>query len=619
MRIVIMLVLFFVNTTLYAQLFPGVTLPKTSAKSDFKWAEKYGKSSTEFNVEDWQQIIDATWGTGISTSEKLAIFDFWFNEVDLTYAGFHNDDIDIFALRDRYRPEIEAGVSRGRFSGIMNHFTFQLNELHTYIFDVPVWITAKNRGIPLMTIGQWSLNQHFGALLTPLPDSSLLVYKALPGHPIGLQPGDVVLGYDGVPWKDIYPTLLEAELPIFYNSVNASTKAANDYYILQAAGLNWHLFDTIDVLKYSSNDTLHYDTNLLAGQSRTIWGSEQIDVPGVEWPDRSNGDRVNWGIVEGTQIGYIYVTSWSFDAQFNIRAEFRQAVDSLMHHSDTDGIIFDFRYNTGGGALGRDGFQLLFNTIVPTVGFDKKFRSSNHFVMIPDPLRLEANLVIQGNPLTFYDKPIAILIGPGSISAGELEALRLSFHPRARIFGREAPGGNTGSDFIDIGNNDWFASLSNSAMYRVIDHEYLVHIGLAPDEPVWFDRDDVANGVDTVVESAKAWIMSQIVGIADDAPETTPGTYALDQNYPNPFNPVTNIGFQIPPGGGAASEFVQLAVYDITGRVVKTLVNENRPAGNYVVQWDGTNNLGQTVGSGIYLYELSAGSFQQVKKMMLIK
>ena len=592
-------------------------IPQPSTKTDFSWNKEYGKSTTKFTATEWQQVIDATWGQGISTTEKLEIFDFWFNEIHLTYAGFHNDNVDIFALRDRYRPEIEAGVTRGRFSGIMNHFTYQLNELHTYIFDVPVWATTKNKGIPLLTVGQWGLNRHFGALLTPLEDSTLVVYKAVANHPIGLEPGDVVLGYDGMAWKDIYPTLLEAELPIFYNSVNASTKEANDYYLLQAAGLNWHLFDTIDIMKYGSSDTLHYSTNLLAGQNTTLWGSEQVDVPGVTWPNRSNGDRVSWGVVAGTKVGYVYVTSWTFDLQFNIRAEFEQAVDSLMHHTETDGIIFDFRYNTGGGALAREGLTLLFNNTVQTVGFDRKVRGTDPFLMEPDPLRQWTNLIVRGNSTTFYDKPIAILIGPGSISAGELEALRMSFHPNARLFGKTAPGGNSGSDFIDIvGNDDWFASLSNSAMYRFNKnaHDYIIHIGLEPDTKVWFNRDDVANGTDTVVESAIAWINDEQTGITITDSEALPKNYQLKQNYPNPFNPTTTIQYSLP----SASE-VRLTIHAATGESVRLAVSEMQPAGKHAYIWDGRNDWGNHVASGIYFYQLSSGDFKQTRKMILLK
>ena len=85
--------------------------------------------------------------------------------------------------------------------------------------------------------------------------------------------------------------------------------------------------------------------------------------------------------------------------------------------------------------------------------------------------------------------------------------------------------------------------------------------------------------------------------------------FRLFQNYPNPFNPVTNLSFVI----GQLS-FVTLKVYDITGNQVAILVNEEKPAGNYIVQFDGGK-----LSSGIYLYQMKAGNFTAVKKLILLK
>lgn len=95
---------------------------------------------------------------------------------------------------------------------------------------------------------------------------------------------------------------------------------------------------------------------------------------------------------------------------------------------------------------------------------------------------------------------------------------------------------------------------------------------------------------------------------------TTPQTYALDQNYPNPFNPTTTIKYTIPNAGN-----VRLEVYDITGRLVNTLVNASEVTGTYSVTWDGRNSSGQSVSSGIYLYRLQAKDFVSVKKMVMLK
>ena len=99
---------------------------------------------------------------------------------------------------------------------------------------------------------------------------------------------------------------------------------------------------------------------------------------------------------------------------------------------------------------------------------------------------------------------------------------------------------------------------------------------------------------------------------------TTPGItesdiinykYSLIQNYPNPFNPITRIKFQIPE-----LSFVTLRIYDVLGNELNTIVNEERPAGNYEIEYDATG-----LPSGIYFYRLQAGSFIETKKMVLIK
>ena len=93
-----------------------------------------------------------------------------------------------------------------------------------------------------------------------------------------------------------------------------------------------------------------------------------------------------------------------------------------------------------------------------------------------------------------------------------------------------------------------------------------------------------------------------------------PRRFTLGQNYPNPFNPVTNVEF-----GMQDAEWVTLTIYDLLGREVKTLLDAHREPGNYTVEWNGTNDAGQPVVSGIYLYRLQAGSFIANRKMILLR
>jgi len=88
-----------------------------------------------------------------------------------------------------------------------------------------------------------------------------------------------------------------------------------------------------------------------------------------------------------------------------------------------------------------------------------------------------------------------------------------------------------------------------------------------------------------------------------------PKAFILFQNFPNPFNPVTTIFYDLPK-----SSDVTLSIYDITGRLVQTLVNQHQNAGTYQIQWDASG-----YSSGVYFYQIKADGFQQVKKMLLIK
>jgi hypothetical protein len=94
----------------------------------------------------------------------------------------------------------------------------------------------------------------------------------------------------------------------------------------------------------------------------------------------------------------------------------------------------------------------------------------------------------------------------------------------------------------------------------------------------------------------------------------TPRAVTLNQNYPNPFNPSTTIAFHLPNSGPAS-----LVVYDVRGRRVRTLVDGVLPAGPQSVEWDGRNNNGHRVASGVYMYRLTFGDFVQQKKMLLLK
>ena len=99
-----------------------------------------------------------------------------------------------------------------------------------------------------------------------------------------------------------------------------------------------------------------------------------------------------------------------------------------------------------------------------------------------------------------------------------------------------------------------------------------------------------------------------------DTPSTIPESYVLRQNYPNPFNPSTNIVYELPVGAK-----VKLEIYNIVGQKIKTLVDKDQPIGLHQIQWDGTDDKGLKVSSGVYIYRLKAGTFNESRRMLLLK
>lgn len=116
---------------------------------------------------------------------------------------------------------------------------------------------------------------------------------------------------------------------------------------------------------------------------------------------------------------------------------------------------------------------------------------------------------------------------------------------------------------------------------------------------IYFAQLQVAKGTVTAVEPTASSI---------------PFRFGLDQNYPNPFNPTTAISYQL-----SANSFVTLGIFDILGRQIRTLVAMQQAAGRYQIQWDGRDDRGASVSSGVYLYQLRAGSSVVTKKMVLLK
>ena len=136
-------------------------------------------------------------------------------------------------------------------------------------------------------------------------------------------------------------------------------------------------------------------------------------------------------------------------------------------------------------------------------------------------------------------------------------------------------------------------------------------------QPIIGDQDNWSTGDNYSVGSGfwNEWVvgMTPVEEEGEDS-DLLPKQFALHQNYPNPFNLGTIIKYALPK----ASE-VKIHIYNILGQKVRSLVNERQEAGYRMIRWDGNNDRGNEVSSGVYFYRIEAGDFVKSKKMILLK
>ena len=129
------------------------------------------KKPGHYTAEDWQTVIDTTWGPGLPTSTKLQIFDQAWNQINTKFAAFQGLNVDWDSLKTVYRSQIDSTTSRGRFAAIMSYIMLALKEGHTLVWDEPVMLTPLTPGIPLLFMGgnadntSWLNSKEFGSMM----------------------------------------------------------------------------------------------------------------------------------------------------------------------------------------------------------------------------------------------------------------------------------------------------------------------------------------------------------------------------------------------------------------------------------------------------------------------
>ena len=488
---------------------PPVFFTPKSHDPNFLKSSQLPEKSFYQRKSEWQHIIDSTWGPGDSLPRKLLIFNTYAQTIHDKFDGFISLKLNYDSLYNFYLKQINDSTSKGAFSSIISHFAFALKDLHTWAGDTSVIYTPLNPGIPILLMGSFLSVEHFGAVTTMLPDSTTLVLRAVPNHPLHLEPGDIILGYEGVPWKVLVKELFDSGIPLMSSA--GGCNSANTYYNLMGVGVNWHLFSSIDILKYATGDTLHLSVQPLANLNLPkMRNNEQLAIPNIPFPQirvdfpEVADTVVTYGILDNTNIGYIFLAmEWS---EYNANTQFYDAIKALKN---TDALIIDMRLNFGGWALFDKAFNILFNEFNKTI--EDSYRcNTNTFELCPSGNF--ATYQIAGSDPDYFDRPIAVLLGPTCVSMGDLTAHRLRYHPMVRFFGASSAGAFGDNSTIKEFPN-WEFHYSYSDMFHTSEPGvYLNRKEFPIDYPVWFNKDDVAKGIDPIVEKSLDWINNLAYG-----------------------------------------------------------------------------------------------------------
>ncbi len=212
-------------------------------------------------------------------------------------------------------------------------------------------------------------------------------------------------------------------------------------------------------------------------------------------------------------------------------------------------------------------------------------------------------VTLDGAHLTVGDE-IAIFNGDQIVGAAVLKQKVTEKTPEVIAVGQEDNG--------SVGFAD-----GDKLSYRVWDRSKEREVNVKDNE-VFYYHPKTGEEIDAVVfEPLSAAMVSIHPGMqaqVEQDSEAMPKNFELAQNFPNPFNPATTISYSCPERA-----FITLQVFDISGRLVKTLFQGWQMAGKHAIQWNGTDERNRKVATGIYFYKLSSADFSKVKKMIFAR
>lgn len=408
-------------------------------------------------------------------------------------------------------------------------------------------------------------------------ENEFVVTGVLSGHNV-LKPGDIILEIENESLKtlcDNYSHLI----------------AASNENIIKRKFCSNILYGKKGLVNLKIKNENGIQTKQISREVSPQIYSEQVRFNVVGYQQRPT-----WKKIEDRGQTYGYV-----DLGLLEKTEITQMFNDLW---ETDGLILDVR-NYPKGTM-WDMINWLFE--------DKVVNSSLQLfdLYYPGTYTWYDNEIGSGDFSKTWDKPITILFNEQTQSQAEFSVMTFELHSKAVKIGSQTSGadGNICYAYLPGG---FTTVLTGMGVFYPDRSTPTQRIGIVPDFEVKPTISGVKEGKDEVLDYAINYLHQEITSVnplSADLPEK----FKLHQNYPNPFNPSTTISYQLDK-----ADKVKMLIFDMNGKLVSELVNEEQRIGYYTVTWDGKNINGNPVASGIYFLTLTSGDRLKSLKLNLIK
>lgn len=449
------------------------------------------QSMVDAKISQLEETNKIFWGEMPGDPDaSIILFQRIWSEINSNFCGFKGFDLDWDAYKEKNYEAVEFADNYGDYLNILTDMAYQLHEGHSTVytkrmkgggrfflsFNAPVFLsfgqsTTKIGGCPVLT------------------EDQEVVIKSIDKpevNPYNLNPGDIILGYNGVPWKYWADALNHAKLPKFANP--GASAGARSINLLKAAASNAHFFEVINIKRHETGEIETLPIIPLESKD-VLWCKEWtgIETPGVSQPEVNafEQEAMTYGILEGTNIGYIYLTQcpsmWEeiedvnnpdwYDTSFS--KEFDAAIGQLM---ETDGIIIDNRLNMGGRAEPfYRGFKRIIQLDEPEHIFVdlKRHNEMTDRDVFAIPKQKEWPIMADHEEHNGeYDNPIVVITSPDCISAGDLLTTIFGIYDDFTVIGSHNNGSYasiTGQEEYEFGGDVVYSTLTLSQLGLCLD------------------------------------------------------------------------------------------------------------------------------------------------------